>query len=136
MRKSNKTAPVKNETRMCSCCSIHFRGDLCPQCYVAGCAHKGKGKSCLLISGTRRASAEIPDFELREKYDKIVEVSQGLINIITVRDIKILEQSFGYAAVHAAASLAVLLPKTNSSAHVPMQISASPAESEGTQHGQ
>lgn len=54
---STKADPGKgrNETtqRPCSCCGVFFRPDVCPQCYVAGCAPTvgTKAHKCRLATG-------------------------------------------------------------------------------------
>jgi hypothetical protein len=96
---------AKSETmRACACCGILFRTDLCPQCYVAGCAHKGKGKPCRLSSDTQKTQ-ELPEFQVREAYAKlleehrkVVEEAQRLVRIIYAKDPSLLEsKSNGHA---------------------------------------
>jgi hypothetical protein len=89
----------KIEIRGCSCCTVRFRPDLCPQCYVAGCAHKGKGKPCRLSSDTQKTQ-EIPEFQVREAYAKLLEEhrklaaeSQRLVRIIYAKDPSLLENA-------------------------------------------
>jgi hypothetical protein len=87
------------EMKACACCTVRFRPDLCPQCYVAGCAHKGKGKPCRLSSDTQKTQ-EIPEFQLRESYSKLLEdnrkvvaEAQRLVRIIYAKDPALLENA-------------------------------------------
>jgi hypothetical protein len=89
----------KIEIRGCSCCTVRFRPDLCPQCYVAGCAHKGKGKPCRLNSDTQKTQ-EMPEFQVREAYARLLEEhrklsaeAQRLVRIIYAKDPSLLENA-------------------------------------------
>lgn len=95
MKQRNTNPP----TQACSCCTVRFRPDLCPQCYVAGCAHKGKGKPCRMSSDTQKTQ-ELHEFQVREAYTKlleehrkVVEEAQRLVRIIYAKDPALLENT-------------------------------------------
>lgn len=73
-----KRTKTNRETRACSCCAVRFLGDLCPQCYVAGCAHKGKAKPCLMTSGTK-ATQEMTEHQVREAYAVLLAEYERLV---------------------------------------------------------
>jgi hypothetical protein len=130
----------KIEIHGCSCCSVRFRTDLCPQCYVAGCAHKGKGKPCRLSSDTQKTQL-LPEFQIREAYTKLLlehrkltEDVQRLVRIIYAKDSSILEAAFGQEAVDSAARLGIALP-SNGHAEFPPQPSVATALRGETRHG-
>jgi hypothetical protein len=73
-----KTKKAAQKMQACSCCSVRFRPNVCPQCYVAGCVHRGKGKPCLLNSGSRRIQG-LSEYEVRERYAKLLEEHEKLL---------------------------------------------------------
>ena len=130
------------KSQACSCCSVRFRPDLCPQCYVAGCAHKGKGKPCRLSSDTQKTQL-LPEFQVREAYTKlleehrkVVEEAQRLVRIIYAKDPTLLESTFGPGAVDSAARLGIALPSNGHAEFPPQPSVACTAPLRGeTRHG-
>jgi hypothetical protein len=89
---------TKPDLVSCSCCGVFFRSDVCPQCYVAGCIHRGKGKPCRLTASARGLQ-EMPELQVREAYarlldehKKLTEEAQRLVRIIYAKDPALLEQ--------------------------------------------
>jgi hypothetical protein len=127
----------KSEIWSCSCCTVRFRPDLCPQCYVAGCAHKGKGKPCRLSSDTQKTQ-EMPEFQIREAYAKLLEehrkvVAEGqrLVRIIYAKDPALLEGFSSEVVTHAIPGQI----KSNGHAEFPPQPLTAEKPRGETQHG-
>lgn len=120
-KKQSASSAHAENLRACACCSVRFRGDVCPQCYVAGCAHKAKGNPCLMTSGAR-ASQGMSEFQVREAYARLLsehqsftQQAQQLLRVLYEKDCALLEKYFGPRAVHAAGVLELMMPIRKSS---------------------
>jgi len=130
---------IKPELKSCSCCTVFFRSDVCPQCYVAGCIHRGKGQPCRL-NASARGLQEMPELQVREAYAKLLdehkkltEEAQRLVRIIYQKDPSLLEG--GVTVEFYSRAVRQAIPGQILNAEFPPQPSLTESPRGETQHG-